>query len=43
MCLPSGMVSTAPLSLAELKPAPAHRVAAFCRQPAAAAAGLSKL
>lgn len=35
--LPSGMVSTAPLSSAELNPAPAHRVAALCRSPAAAA------
>lgn len=41
MSLPSGMVRAAPLSAAELNPAPAHRVAASCHRPSAAA--LSKL
>lgn len=41
MSLPSGMVRAAPLSAAELNPAPAHGVAASCRRPSAAA--LSKL
>lgn len=32
----SGMVRAAPLSVAQLNPAPAHRVAASCRRPSAA-------